>query len=135
VTARPQRVFSLTQLGPEVPPSVREVLQGMAQSIDQLVTGFQQITVATSISQLINKGPAGNFNGVLCIGVIGVANTATIFNHALGRTPIGALEMLALPQANQVAPVAASIAILAASNNQITLTSTAAHRQFTLILL
>lgn len=139
MTARPQRVFSVTALGPDVPLPVREALQAFAQSIDQLVSGFLQVTPATTPTDITDGGPAGNFNGVFCIGTFGAANTATAFTHSLGRTPIGAFELMAIPQADQLKPpvaqVASAIALLSASNNQITMTSTAANRQFTLILM
>ncbi len=139
MTARPQRVFSATQIPADVPEPLRAVLQGFAQSIDQLVTGFQSITPATSLADIANNAPAGNFNGVFLIGTFLLANTATKFPHALGRMPIAALEVMTVPQANQLkvpaAQVACAIALLSASNNQVVLTSTAANRQFTLILL
>lgn len=136
--SRPQRVFSATQLPPEIPDPVRQVLQGFAQSIDQLVTAADQITPAASISVVTNGAKAGSFNAQFLVGTIAAANTKTTFNHKLGRQPVGAIEFMCVPQANQAkvpaTQVASAIAILTVSNSQISLTSTAANRQFTLIL-
>lgn len=135
---RPIRAMTTTQLPKDVPESVRQVLQGFAQTIDQLVQAFAVITPANSVITLTNGAPAGNFNGVFLIGTITAANTSTLFGHKLGRTPVGAFEILALPQANQakvpVAQVASAIALLTSNGTQVTLTSTAANRQFVMIL-
>lgn len=136
---RPLRALTFTALDAKNPESVAEALQGMAQSQDQVVTSLQQIAPANTIADVQNGAKAGNFNGIFLIGTIPAANTPTTFPHALGRTPVGALELMALPQVQQtsipVTQVASAIALLKASNNQVTLTSTAAHRQFTLILM
>lgn len=135
---RPQRAMTTTQVPSDIPEAVRQVLQGFAQSIDQLVQASQVITPANSVITISNGRPAGNFNGVFLIGTILAANTLTTFGHKLGRTPVGAFEVLALPQANQitipVAQVASSIALISANGTQLVLTSTAANRQFTLII-
>lgn len=135
---RPQRVFSATQLPSDIPDSVKQVLQGFAQSIDQLVTAAAVITPANSQLNIVDGNPAGNFNGVFLIGTFTAANTITTFGHKLGRSPVAAFEILAVPQANQakvpVAQVASAISLLSATGTQIKMTSTAANRQFTLIL-
>lgn len=136
---RPTNALLVTQLPADVSPAVRQCLQGMAQAIDQLTRTARSITAGSGPSMVMRNGKAASFNGVFLVGTIAAANTPQVFNHQLGRTPLGAIEILALPQATQatvpVAQVASAIALLKSSNNQLTLTSTAANRQFTLILL
>lgn len=135
--SRPQRVFSATQFPPDIPESVRAVLQGFAQSIDQLVSASIQNVPATSMPDIKDGLPAANFGGVYLIGTF-TGTTAQTFGHKLNRTPVGAMPILAVPRPDQrtvpVAQVAGAFSILSATRSQIVMVSTVANLQFTLIL-
>lgn len=131
---RAQRVFTLTQVPDTIPQDVRQVLQGFAQSIQQLVIGANLITFATAASEIGSGKKAGRFNAQFLIGTITLANTDQVVQHNLGRQPVGAIEMLTVP-VGPVAQPAASLALKAANAVSVTLRASAANRQFTLILL
>jgi hypothetical protein len=129
----------ITQFSPEVDPQVVAALQAIAQNLFQLTQAVNSITFATDPTGIVNGGQAGNFNGCFLTGTIANANSKTTFNHQLGRQPVGALEVLALPQAQQTSPpvaqVVCPIGVFSFTGNQVVLESTSANRQFTLILL
>lgn len=128
----------VTQFSPEVSPEIVAAFQAVAQSLFSLTAAVNSITFATDPTGIKNGAQAGNFNGCFLTGTIISANTKTTFNHQLGRQPVGAFEVLALPQAQQasvpVAQVVCPIGIFSFTGTQIVLESTSANRQLTLIL-
>lgn len=135
---RATQPFSITQFSPAVPMEVVQAFQALAQNMEQLTLAVNSITFATDPTGIVNGAQAGNFNGCFLTGTISQANAPTAFNHKLGRQPVGAMEVLGVPPAQQAtvpaAIVVAPIAVISSTGTQFVLQSTSANRQFTLIL-
>mgnify|MGYP003393975463 CR=1 FL=1 len=134
---RVDRSFSVTQLPPDTAPALREVIQAMAQAIDQLTNAINHVGFATSLDDMIPGTPAGNFNATFLSGRITAANQLQRFTHMLGRVPIGCLEVLTTPRVDASGPlpvVAGALAVGVMDGQAVQLMSSTANKFFTVLL-
>lgn len=136
--SRTDRTFSLTSIPPDVDPSVRECFQAVAKAIDELTNQINHISFGQSFSDIIPGARAGNFNGKFVTGRVLVGATPQRFVHNLGKVPIGAMEILTIPQINEpggaVTNVAGALVVTAMDSESITLASSANNKVFTIIV-